>query len=246
MRCNRLTLATSTFVLLVMGNYALAEDSAGDSKLWTGDLELGYVDTSGNTEASTLNSKADVTREKGPWRFTIDYNSLNATANGQRTAEKYFYSNRLAYGFSEHNYAFGYASYEDDRFSGFDYQATVAVGYGRRIIDDKAMQWDAEAGPGYRYDKYDNTSSKDHAEDVILRVYTKFLWNFSENAAFLQSLSVETGANNTISKSSTALKTRIIGAFSLKLSYTIKYTDTVPDDKKHADKETAVTVDYSF
>lgn len=223
-----------------------AQDVEADLKLWTGDIEFGYVDTTGNTEETSVKSKADVSRERDAWRYTIFYDSLNTKSSGDRTAEKYFLSNRLAYAYSEHNYSFAYASYDDDRFSGFDYQATASVGYGRRIYNEKDLKWDVEVGPGYRYNKYDDTSTEDDSEELILRAYTKFVWGITDASEFSQILSTEVGDENTISKSITGLKTEIIGALSLKISYTIKYTDEVPAARKHADTETAVTLAYSF
>lgn len=223
-----------------------AQDIEEDLKLWTGDLELGYVDTSGNTEETSIKSRADITREREAWRYTIFYDSLNTSSSGDRTAEKYFLSNRLAYAYSEHNYSFVYASYDDDRFSGFDYQATVALGYGRRIYNEPDLKWDAEIGPGYRYNKYDDTSTEDDSEELILRLFTKLEWDITDRSTFAQTLSTEAGDENTISKSITSLKTEIVGSLSLKLSYTIKYTEEVPANRKHADTETAATLAYSF
>lgn len=223
-----------------------AEDVEKGLKLWSGDMELGYVDVSGNTNETSIKSRADVTRERDRWRFTIFYDSLNTKAEDERTAEKYFYSNRLAYAYTKHNYAFGYASYEDDRFSGYDYRATASGGYGRRIYNEEDFKWDIEVGPGYRYSKLDEESGSDETEELILRAFTKIDWAISDTTDFSQSLSVESGDDSTVSKSITALKSRINGYFSLKISYTVKYTDSVPDDKKHADEETALTLTYSF
>ena len=68
----------------------------------------------------------------------------------------------------------------------------------------------------------------------------------SETATFEQSLSVESGDKNTVSKSVTALKTKIIGGFGLKISYTMEYNEVVPNSNVHMDKQTAVTLVYSF
>lgn len=223
-----------------------ANDVESDVKLWTGDVEFGYVSTSGNTEESTIKSKANITREKEAWRYTFVFDALNSQTSNERSAEKYFVSNRLAYAYSEHNYRFGYASYDDDRFSGYDYQATLAGGYGRRIFNDETMQWDVEIGPGYRYSKFDDSSTEEDSEEFIVRLFTNFVWDFSDNASFSQSFNVESGNDNTISKSVTALKSKINGHFAMKLSYSVKYSDTVPTGNKHADEETAVTLTYSF
>ncbi len=223
--------------------YAADTDS---NSLWSGDAEFGYVDTSGNTEETTIKSRAEANREKDEWRYNITFDSLNSETSGERSAEKYFLSNRLAYQYNDNNFVFAYASYDDDRFSGFEHQATVAAGWGRRLLNNDAMRWDVEIGPGYRISKVDDDAIGEDSDEAIIRGFTQYSWDFSETANFSQSLNVEAGSDNTISKSITALKVQIIGSLALKLSYTIKYTEEVPAATKHADTETAVTVVYSF
>ncbi len=239
------TLLFGSALLAIGSTQLVAEESLSD-KVWSGDVEFGYVDTSGNTEETTIKSHAEVNREQNKWRYKVLYDSLNSKANDERSAEKYFLSNRLAYQYTDHDYIFGYASYDDDRFSGFDYQATASAGYGRRLINDEIMQWDIEIGPGYRYSKVDDNSTAEDSEEAILRLSSNYLWDFSDTASFSQAVNVEAGDDNTISKSVTALKVQVIGALALKLSYTIKYTEEVPAATKHADTETAVTLAYSF
>ncbi|MEE8059441.1 MAG: DUF481 domain-containing protein [Pseudomonadales bacterium] len=222
------------------------QETAEKDNIWSGDVEFGYVDTSGNTEESTIKSRVDIKREKNEWRYNLLFDSLNSETKGKRSAEKYFFANRLAFQYSEYDYAFGYLSYDEDNFSGFDYQATTSAGYGRRLINNEVMQWDVEVGPGYRYSKVDDNSIADDSEEVILRAFSKYSWHFSDNADFSQAANIEAGKDNTISKSITALKVQVIGALSLKLSYTIKYTEDVPPGTRHADTETAVTLTYSF
>ena len=214
---------------------------------WDGDLELGYVSTSGNSETSNMKFRADAKRTSGNWLYDAHFDSLNAEEDGDRSAEKYFVSNRVSYSYTKENYWFAYGSYEDDRFSGYDYQATVAAGIGRRLIDRGTMNWDIEFGPGYRVGKLEQeTADEKDDKEVIGRLFSKYSWQFSPNARFVQEIGVESGSDNTTSRSVTALKTDIAGGFALKLSYTIKYTEEVPDENKHADTETAVTLVYAF
>jgi putative salt-induced outer membrane protein YdiY len=86
----------------------------------------------------------------------------------------------------------------------------------------------------------------DNEYELILRASTKYQWLISENATFEQELSTEVGEDKTVSRSTTALKSTIIGALAMKLSYSVRYTDNVPPGTKHADTETAVTLVYSF
>ncbi|MFA7553975.1 MAG: DUF481 domain-containing protein [Spongiibacteraceae bacterium] len=234
--------------LLAAGSSQLlaAENTTEPKKIWTGSLELGYTNTSGNTEETNTVARAGLDREKDQWRYAIDFDAINSESDGERSAEKYFLSNRLAYAYTENNYAFGYAAYDKDRFSGYDYQATLAAGYGRRILNNDTMHWDLEVGPGYRISKAEDEATGEDSEELIIRLFTEYAWHFSDNADFTQSLNVESGSDSTITKSITALKLQVIGSVAVKLSYTIKYSDNVPTDKRHADTETAVTLAYSF
>lgn len=233
-------------MVAVAANAQAEADTA--QKAWKGDVEFGYTEISGNSESTTIKGHINAARTFGKWKNTTIFDALNASDDGDRSAEKYFLSDKLDRALSDHDYLFAFASYEDDRYSGFDYQATIAAGYGFKILNRDTMQWDAEVGPGYRYSKYDevNADGDDDESEVILRLATKYNWQFSDTAEFEQVVSVEAGEENTVSKSSTSLKTTIIGQFSLKLAYIVKYTEEVPADKKHADTETVVTVGYSF
>ncbi len=244
------TFATS-ILFITLGSSIAISASAEDTKnteeeLWKGQIELGFVNTSGNTEESSIKSLAEFDRESEKWRYNIHLDSLNTESDDNRTAEKYFASNRLAFQYNEYDYSFFYASYDDDRFTGFDYQATAAIGYGRRLLNDDIRQLDVEIGPGYRESKVEDDSSAEDSQEFIFRAAADYSWQVSETAKFTQTANVESGEDNTISKAVSALQVQINGHLSMKLSYTIKYTEEVPTENKHADTETAVTFAYSF
>ncbi len=220
-----------------------ATDIEEEAKIWSGSVEFGFVDTNGNTEETTTKSRAEVFRETEQWKYTFLFNSSASQTDGENTAEKYFVANRLSYKYSEKDYIYGYHSYDDDRFSGFDYITTFSMGYGRTILDNDTMEWNAEIGPGYRYTKED---SGDVTEEAVVRMFTNYKWEFSDNATFSQGFNVEAGEDNTISNSRTALEVKVIGEVAIVLSYTVKYKEEVPVDTKHADTETTIGVSYSF
>lgn len=223
-----------------------ATDFETKANRWSGSIELGFVDSNGNTEETTTKSRAEIYRETAQWKYTLLFNSSASQTDGENTAEKYFLANRLSYKYSEQDYIYGYHSYEDDRFGGFDYITTLSMGYGRTILDNDTMEWNTEIGPGYRYSKIADKIHGEDSEEAILRIFTKYIWAFSENSTFSQDFDVETGSDNTISSSRTALEVKVIGEVAIVLSYTIKYKEQVPVGTRHADTETAVTVSYSF
>ncbi|HCS26717.1 MAG TPA: hypothetical protein DIW43_04660 [Spongiibacteraceae bacterium] len=213
---------------------------------WSGDAELGFLASEGNTDAKSITANGALIWEKGTWKNNSELSALNSKSAGVRSAEKYFFSNRLAYTFSPDNYTFGYLSHEVDRFSGYKYKGTVAFGYGRRLINRETMLWDAEIGPGYRRAELSADAAGDDEEEGILRLFSSFRWDISPTATFEQKISVESGDENTVSKSTTSLKTTVAGGIGLKVAYLINYTENVPPGKVHADKQTTVTMVYSF
>jgi putative salt-induced outer membrane protein len=233
----------------LLSNTAFAETSTDAAPAaWSGDIEFGYNQTEGNTNESSVLGKAAAKRKSGLWTYDATVSGQNTEAEGVRSAEKYFTSHRLAYDVDKNDYTFGYLSGNKDRFSGYVYQGTLSFGYGRRLLKTDTMTWDAEIGPGLRVSEFETPSDEGDGkiEEAIVRVSTDFKVKLSETAEFSQSLSVDAGSDNTVSKSVTALKTKIVGGFGLKLSYTIDYNETVPNDTQHMDRQTSVTVVYSF
>ena len=69
---------------------------AADEKkpAWKGEVGAGYIATTGNSDTSKLNVKAEGTLEKEKWRHYIKATALNSDSNGVTDAEKYFTSNQ--------------------------------------------------------------------------------------------------------------------------------------------------------
>ena len=210
---------------------------------WTGSGEAGYVATTGNTDTSNLVAKLGVTNERAKWRHTLNLEALNSEDDGNTTAERYFASWQSDYKLSERDYLFGRLAYEDDKFSGYDYRTTEAIGYGRRVLDTETMKLDLEAGPGARQSKLEGGGTE---KEMILRLAGRYAWQISEHARFTQDLSSDIGEDATITKSVTALQADVMGNLAMKLSYTVTHTSDVPDDIDKTDTETAVTLVYGF
>lgn len=226
---------------------------ANEEKPWSGEGGVGFIMTSGNSETESLNASLNVVYEKSRWRHSGGLQALYSakeveTETGgeqmQTSAEKYRASVKTDYKFTENNYAFLTGSYEDDRFSGYDYQATVAAGYGRRLFETERFLMEAEIGPGYRYSRLEESGETEG--EAILRAYTLFSADLTETSAFKQELSVEAGSDRTVTTSISSVQADIMGALSMKASYTLEHTSSVPEDTEKTDTETALTLVYTF
>lgn len=243
MNKQHILLTLAALVLLITVNKVSATDKPVVALSWKGNVELGIVTTTGNTETKTINAKAKVEAEREKWRHTVFVESLSSSNNGITNAERYVINGQSDYKFSGHSYFFAMINYEDDRFSGYKYRVSEALGYGHRVIGDVALTLDLEVGPGARQSKLDTGISD---SEYTVRGAAKLAWKISDTSTFMEELTTDAGEDVIISKSVTALTTQIKGSLATKITYTIKNTSDVPVGIKKTDTETAVTLVYTF
>lgn len=218
---------------------------------WTGEAELGYVKTGGNTDTASLNAKAKAQQEVEKWRNTLAIEALNNNTDGSTTAERYYASGQSNYKFSPRAYVFGFLGYEDDRFSGYDYRANANIGLGYRAVQNEAVTLDLELAPGYRESKVgatDTTPSKTE-DEVTVRGALKLAWKVSKTAKFSEDLTTEIGDKDkggTVTRSVSALTAQVNGNLQTKVSYTVRHASVVPADREKTDDEIAIALLYSF
>ena len=219
-------------------------DASADKKHWDGEAGLGYVATTGNTETSTFAAKLDATHEKEKWRNNLAANMLYTKSSEVKTAEKYFLSGQSNYRYATHMSLFARGSYEDDRFSGFEYQGTATVGMGYRLLADiDSMSLDLEAGGGIK--AYQEEGRNGETEGIA-RLAGKYIWDFREKSKFTQEISSEFGKSFDVYKSISSLTAQLVGNFAINLGYTVKYTTEVPAGKEKKDTETTINLVYVF
>ena len=231
-----------TALVLATSSVLAAEDEKKSP--WETSAELGYVDTSGNTNTQTLIFKFDTAYEIEKWKHQAHFEVLNSKADDVTTADKKLVTAQSDYKFTPRDYFFGLVSYEDDKFSGFEYQAKLNLGYGRKVLVLERHKLDAEIGPGYRNFKVDNASNSE--DEAMLRLAAKYKWLISDYSEFKQDFTAEFGEDQDEWKSVTALKSNINKTLAMKLSYTVRYLDVVPVGNENYDRETAVTLVYTF
>lgn len=217
------------------------------------DGEFGLILTSGNTETTSLKSRLSSHHELSEWSndYVLEafYKQDNVmTEEGDEntitTSQRFFFSAQGNYKLENpENRLFAFASYEDSRFSNFDYQATLAVGWNSQLWKNDGSSFLYSIGPGYAFQALQGGQD---ASGVIVRSQLDYAWHISKQAQFKQIVSTEFGADNTKSRSETALSAKINGSFSMKVSLILNHNTDVEDRVKSLDTETAVTLVYSF
>lgn len=231
-------------------------DPAVEEDSWSASTEFGYLMRSGNTETESWKVKVDLARDAGMWRHKsmVDYyREERETDQGNTTidADRLFssiQSNRLFRG-SEHSSLFIYGSYEDDALNAFDYQSTIAAGYGARYRFSEEIFADFEIGPGMSYNKLEATGETEN--EAILRMATSVKWTISDDSNFTQLLSTEVGEANTRSRAVSSVTANLNSSLAMRFSVTLTHNSTVTMQSdgsfpEKLDTETAVTLVYTF
>lgn len=228
---------------LISASFVSAQEEAPPSP-WSGSAELGFIDTSGNTDTQSTNGAFDLKHDGQDWDQYLKLEALTSKEDDVTSKEKYYGEVGFDRNFGERSYLAITGTHERDRFSGFEYESVIAVGYGYRVIQQDNMNLSLEAAPGYRRDKLKETQKIN--EDSIARLDAKFDWLISEGVSFIEEFTAEIGDENSTYRSETGLKSTIIGALATKITYKIKYVEEVPDENENIDRELGITLVYSF
>ena len=221
-----------------------ADNVEAEQGVWKGEGELGFTSTSGNTDSENLNARLGVSREEGKWKHAASLRAIKNTTDNDTTANSLLFREKSEYKLGEKSYAFGQLRYEDDEFSGYDYQASIAFGLGSRFIENERHFLDASIGLGYRSIKDSDTGNSE--EDAIITGTVDYAYKVSETATFTQTFFVESGAENTYSESDTGFKTQIAGNLASKIGYLVKHNSDVPPGIEKTDKIFSVSLVYGF
>ena len=230
----------SRFIFLLPSLFLFPAVAAAEIK---GEVALGVLTTSGNSETQSVNGTFALDHTAKPWHQHFEATAINNSDEQGTTAERYGAGYKLDYDFTESNYAFFSADYSKDLFGGVREKTTEAVGYGRRILNNDQHKLDAEIGAGARQQE-DQAGVR--SNDLIGRFFADYRWNITETNKFSQNLKVEGGEDNVSTEAVSELSLSIVGDLFAKISFTIRNNSEVPAGTERTDTATAVNLSYSF
>lgn len=241
MRGSRTVLAA----LLLLAIPAAAAGEGG--REWHDEAELSFVDTSGNTDVTTLSAKNTLKyplspRLAGTWKL----GALYGRSEGVRNAESYATELRGDYSFTKRAYSFANAGWIKDRFAGIDARYYVGAGAGYNLLAGPKQFLAGEAG--LTVTREENTDGADR-DFLGGRLYAKYEYRFTEKNRFSQSLEGLLDfdeSDNWNVNSETALVSAMNSFLLLKASYTVKYDNDPVPGLKETDTVLAVALVVSF
>jgi putative salt-induced outer membrane protein len=224
---------------------------------WTGKGEAGLLISRGNTVSTSANAKLDIAKESGDWKNAAFLGFLYGKNAAFTTAQRVEAKWQTNYKINDRSFWFGALHGEQDKFSGFAYQASLTTGYGYKIIDNEATKLTGTVGAGYRRLRPE-TLTKSSAGEVLSRVKgdavgdaigvagLDFSHALTKNTKITNKLLIESGSKNTSVANDLALTVSMSDALALSVGYGVRYNTDPPAGAKKSDQLTTINLVYSI
>lgn len=225
---------------------------------WSGETVIGGNYRSGAQDSMSAHAAFKVTQKIGKWKNTGAFDFDFARSNGITNSQDLEIKGRARRDLDENLFGFGIASYEDDRFSGFEYQITEGVGVGYQLFDTEDFRFSLEGGPSVRHNLVSQTDEFNN--ELLLRVASILEWDISDTAklsnelALLMtknSIELDTSTFGEVRSSSestnvTALDMQIIGNLAARISYELHFRSDPPQGGQTTESTARISLVHSF
>ncbi|RYG59319.1 MAG: DUF481 domain-containing protein [Alphaproteobacteria bacterium] len=233
------------FTLAAAGLLAAPLAHAEDEKKlgWSGNAEAGYNAASGNSDTSNFKADANARHDWAEYALEGTAKSRVAKSDDIRSEESYFLGLQGDLKLNDIEYLFAAADYTIDKFSGYDYQASQTVGYGRTLYKTEKHDLKGQLGLGLRESE---TEFGETETEVLLKPELEYAYAINDYVTFTENLKGSIGTEYGVYESETGIKSNLSNNLFLKASYTVRHTTDVPVDRKKTDTFTGISLGYSF
>jgi putative salt-induced outer membrane protein len=225
---------------------------------WSGKGQAGYVMSRGNSDTDSANVKIDVNLLRNDWKHSLSLDGLLGRSSGITSAERWDARLQSSYQIGVHLFSFAALSYQDDRFSGFQYQASGSGGLGYKFFDSNTTKLLAQIGVGYRSLRPE-LLIKDDATGAILdriaqatqtevvgTVGIDFWHQFNASTKLTDKLNGESGSRNTSIRNDLALEVKMNRKLALAVGFGVVENTNPPAGLKQTDTITTLNLVYAF
>jgi putative salt-induced outer membrane protein len=211
---------------------------------WSGKGALGGVLARGNTDTETVNANIELQNERDRWVHKAGGSLLRTVTDDVTSADRWELRGESEYRLTGRSFVFGALRFEDDLFTDFAYQATAALGYGYRFIENETTKLNGRIGVGYRQSELRLTG--DTEDDAILRGAIGYEHKLTGTTLVYDRLLVESGSDNTFVQNQLGLEVKINDRFALGLDYAVRHNTEVLPGTEETDQVLTVNLVYGF
>ena len=231
----------------------LAVREAGLFDNWSGEGQIGFFQSSGNTDSMGLTAQIALNREGINWEHKFRAAADFRRNNGATDREQFMAVYEPRYQINDRLFAYALGQYERDRFQGFSGRYSFSGGLGYRVIDNDALRLSVKAGPAWRKTQFVNGTSE---SNIAALAGLDFDWRISDRIKLTQDTNAVADAggsavaivdsNNVTLNFVTGLEGKISDSLTARLSYTVEYDSNPPAGAVSTDTLTRFTLVYGF
>lgn len=193
--------------------------------LWSGQGELSFVATSGNTDTQTLGIGAEVVYQPLPWSVAFKAAFVRNESEGEEKANSLALMLRGARTFTPRFEAFARGDYLKNRFAGIESRVSGEGGVAYAVFPNPPHKLKAEAALGYTTEQRVAAADRDFPS---ARVGLFYEWQISRTAVYSEELSFIEDLEDTENwriVNAGALTADVTKVVALKLSFAILYSN---------------------
>jgi putative salt-induced outer membrane protein len=221
---------------------------------WAAKTEAGVVAARGNTTTDSANAKLDISREFVEWKHSLGLSGVYQSDETGATGQRWEARGQSDYKFHPKGFWFGSARYEEDRFSGFEYQSTYGTGLGWRFYDDPVTKFIVQLGVGYKVFRTRDAIADDEVtlipgerrEQAIGQFNLNFERQLTPTTKVLNRFLTESGSDNTFMQNEFSLEVKILESLALAAGYAARYNTDPPTGFKELDTLTTLNLVYEL
>ncbi len=217
--------------------------SQGFFQGWKGQGQAGGYLTTGNTKSKGFSLGLNLNKEGIRWRHTITGSVDYARQDGATSTNREFASYEGNYKFNDRLYALGLASWEHDRFSGYDRRFSEAIGMGYTLIKSPDMTLSLEAGPALRQTRY---ITGDSDNELAGRAALDYSWTINPGILLTENATYYGQSGDSTLTSTTALTLKVKGALSVQASFLVNHESNPPVDLEKTNTISRFSLVYGF
>jgi putative salt-induced outer membrane protein len=219
--------------------------------------QVGYVSSHGDTDAQTANAKLEVILNSELWKHDLQLAGLYGQSNNIVSAEMFDAQWQSNYNFTDRLFGFGALHYDDDKFSGFQYQETISTGAGYSLVKLQDATLDVQVGVGYRRLRPE-LIDKDDTGDVISRTpleaesgavataTIKGMYAFNSSTKLTDVVAAEAGTDDTLLQNDLGLQVSMSKTLSITIAYEVKHNSSPPAGLVKTDSLVTFNLTYAF
>lgn len=214
-----------------------------------GNVNLGYSQTSGNTETENFNLAGKLVTWYRPHRGTLRAEANRSSNRGNENTNNDLASLKYDRFLTRQWYAYAFGQWYRDKFKDLDAQWQGSVGLGYQFWRSRRRSLYIEAGPGYITESYINATREDR-DFTIMRWaadLSYYIWYKKIEFYHYQEGFVDLGDSGEYSlRTRTGFRFPLVDDLSFYIQYNWDYDNQPATGKDGTDEKTLVGLGYKF